>query len=82
MCFPLIFKTRFRKFLKFPKSILALFYVGIKMMLKTQTYPSSNPVKLLDDRAILYQKSAKNIQLTIVEGTHEMLNKVVLENLE
>jgi dienelactone hydrolase len=48
-------------------------------MLKTQTLPAQNPPKTIDNRAILYQKSSKKITLTIFEGTHEMLQKVVLE---
>ena len=53
------------------------------LMLKTQAFSNSNQktTTLLDDRAILYQKSSKNIQLTIFEGTHEILIKVVLEQL-
>ncbi|MEZ4902494.1 MAG: prolyl oligopeptidase family serine peptidase [Spirosomataceae bacterium] len=49
------------------------------VMLKTQTFSTPSTPKMLGDRAILYQKSAKNITLTIFEGTHEILNKVVLE---
>ncbi len=49
-------------------------------LLKTQSYPTSTPPKL-DDRAILYQRAAKNISLTVFEGSHEMLQKVVLERL-
>ena len=51
-------------------------------LLKTQTFPASNPPKMLGDRAILYQKSAKHIQLTVFEGTHEILYNVVLERLK
>lgn len=47
-------------------------------MLKTQTFPTKKPVKSIDNRAILYQKKSKNITLTIFEGTHEILGKVVL----
>ncbi|MDP1817393.1 MAG: alpha/beta fold hydrolase [Leadbetterella sp.] len=54
----------------------------LSIMLKTRTSPSSKTFKLLGKRDILYQKSSKNIQLTVFEGTHEMLSKVVLENLE
>ena len=50
-------------------------------MLKTQSFSNAKTPNLLDDRAILYQKSSKNIQLTIFEGTHEILIKVVLEQL-
>ncbi len=51
-------------------------------LLKTQTFPCSKPPKMLGDRAILYQKSAKHIQLTIFEGTHEILYNEVLGRLE
>ena len=51
------------------------------LMLKTQTYPTKNPLKTVDNRAILYQKSSKNITLTIFEGTHEILKNVALEQL-
>ena len=47
--------------------------------------PTSGKGKLLGkplgDRAILYQKTSKRITLTIFEGTHEMLNKVVLDKI-
>ncbi len=52
----------------------------LSTLLKTQAFPNVHSAKKLDDRAILYQKSAKNIQVTIFEGTHEMLTKVVLES--
>ena len=52
------------------------------IMLKSQTFATQPSPKLLDNRAILYQKSAKNITLTIFEGTHEMLQKVALEVIE
>lgn len=51
-------------------------------MLKTQTFPVQSPAKMIDDRAILYQKQSKNITLTIFEGSHEMLQKVVLGLIE
>lgn len=51
------------------------------VMLKTQTFPTEKTPTMLGDRAILYQKSSKNIQLTIFEGTHEILTKVFLEQL-
>ena len=60
-------------------------YVSIKdanVMLKTQAFSVQPSPKLLDNRAILYQKSAKNVTLTIFEGTHEMLQKVVLEVID
>ena len=52
------------------------------IMLKTQIFPTQPSPKLLDNRVVLYQKSAKNITLTIFEGTHEMLNKVALEVID
>ncbi|HAK77013.1 MAG TPA: peptidase [Runella sp.] len=51
-------------------------------LVKTQTFPVGTAPAQLDDRTILYQKSTKNISLTIFEGTHEMLQKVVLEKIE
>lgn len=51
-------------------------------MLKTQSFPVGNSPNLLGDRAILHQKSIKNISLIIFEGTHEILPKVVLEKLD
>ncbi len=48
-------------------------------MLTTQTFPAQLPAKLIDKRVILYQKTAKNITLTIFEGIHEILNDVALE---
>ncbi|WP_428665960.1 alpha/beta hydrolase family protein [Runella sp.] len=51
-------------------------------MLKTQTFPTSNPPEMIGDRAILYQKSSKKITLTIFEGTHEILKNVALELVE
>lgn len=50
-------------------------------LLKTQTFPVSGTPNQLGDRAILYQKVSKNISLTIFEGTHEILNQVVLEKI-
>ncbi|MFN8347654.1 MAG: prolyl oligopeptidase family serine peptidase [Spirosomataceae bacterium] len=47
-------------------------------LLNTQTYPVSGTPQRLDDRVILYRKNAKNVTLTIFEGTHEMLQKTVL----
>lgn len=48
-------------------------------MLQTQSFPTKNSVKKIDNRAILYQKSSKKITLTIFEGTHEILKNVVLD---
>jgi len=51
------------------------------VLLKTQSFPAQSPPKMIDNRAILYQKSAKNITLTIFEGKHEILQNVVLDRL-
>lgn len=40
-------------------------------LLKTQTFPAQIPAKTIENRAILYQKSSKNITLAIFEGKHE-----------
>lgn len=48
-------------------------------LIKTQSFPNIRNNKSLGDRAILYQKSSEKITLTIFEGTHEMLNKAVLD---
>ncbi len=48
-------------------------------MLKTQSFPVKKPVKKIDSRAILYQKSSKKITLTIFEGTHEILKNIALD---
>ena len=51
-------------------------------LLKTQSFPTSKTPQTLGDRAILYQKTSKNIRLTVFEGTHEILNEVVLEKIQ
>lgn len=51
-------------------------------LLKTQTFPTSKTPQTLGDRAILYQKTSKNIRLTVFEGTHEILNEVVLDKIQ
>jgi predicted peptidase len=48
-------------------------------MLKTQSFPLKKPIKKIDNRAILYQKSSKKITITIFEGTHEILKNVALD---
>ena len=48
------------------------------ILIKTQSFINKKKYKPLGDRAIVYQKTSKMISLTIFEGTHEMLNKVVL----
>lgn len=52
------------------------------IMLKTQTFPSKKPAKLIDNRAIIYQKSSQKIRLIIFEGTHEILRNVALDLIE
>jgi len=49
------------------------------IMLKTQSFPLKKPIKKIDNRAILYQKSSKKITITIFEGTHEILKNVALD---
>ncbi len=49
------------------------------IMLQTQAFPAQAPANMIGNRAILYQKSSKNITLTIFEGTHEILKDVALE---
>ena len=51
------------------------------IMIKTQSFPNKKQYKPLGDREIVYQKTSKKITLTIFEGTHEMLNKVVLDRI-
>jgi dienelactone hydrolase len=49
------------------------------ILLKTQTFTPQKTPKNLGNRAILYQKTSKNINMTVFEGTHEILNDVALE---
>jgi hypothetical protein len=51
-------------------------------MLDTQTFPVSDTTKKIAGKVIYYQKSAKNITLTIFEGGHDMLSKQALEYIE
>lgn len=51
-------------------------------MVKTQSIPTLNPNNKIGDRVIHYQKSAKNIMLTVFEGGHDMLAKQALEYIE
>ena len=51
-------------------------------MLQTQSFPTKKPVKTIDNRAVLYQKSSKKITLTIFEGTHEILKNVALDLID
>lgn len=52
------------------------------IMLKTQTFPSLNIKKAIDDRIIHYQKSSKNFTLTIFEGGHEILRDAALDLID
>jgi len=54
----------------------------LKFMLEEQTFPSSNSANKIGNRAIYYQKSTKNVTLTIFDGGHEMLSKQALEYIE
>jgi len=51
-------------------------------MVKTQSIPTPNTSKKLGDRAIHYQKSAKEITLTVFEGGHDLLAKQAVEYIE
>ena len=53
----------------------------MELMLKTRSFPAQNPVEKLGDRAILYKKTARNIGITVFEGTHEILYGEVLGGL-
>jgi dipeptidyl aminopeptidase/acylaminoacyl peptidase len=50
-------------------------------LISTQNFIKSGINKKIDDRQIHFQKSAKNITLTIFEGGHEILSNVALELL-
>lgn len=51
-------------------------------MLKTQTFPTQNSPRTIENRAILYQKTSKKITLTIFEGTHEILKSAALDAID
>jgi pimeloyl-ACP methyl ester carboxylesterase len=51
-------------------------------MVKTQSIATSNPNNKIGDRVIHFQKSAKNIMLTVFEGGHDMLSRQALEYIE
>jgi dipeptidyl aminopeptidase/acylaminoacyl peptidase len=53
-----------------------------KRMLDTQTFPVSDTTKKIGGKMIYYQKSAKNVMITIFEGGHDMLSKQALEYIE
>lgn len=50
-------------------------------LLRTQSFPATNPPKTIGHRAILYQKTANRIRLTLFEGTHEILTDVALAEI-
>lgn len=51
-------------------------------ILLTQTFPSPDNPKKLNDRMIYYQKSSEKIMLTIFEGGHEILSEQALEYID
>ena len=51
-------------------------------MVDTQTFPVSDTIKKIGGKLIYYQKSSKNIMLTIFEGGHDMLSKQAIEYIE
>ena len=53
-----------------------------KRMLDTQKFPTSDTAKKLADRIIYYQKSSKNVMLTIFDGGHEILSQQAVEYIE
>ncbi|MES2373047.1 MAG: alpha/beta fold hydrolase [Bacteroidota bacterium] len=60
-------------------------YVSIqdeKTMLDTQTFPVSDTSKRIAGKLIYYQRSSKNVALTIFEGGHDMLSRQALEYIE
>ncbi len=52
-----------------------------KIMISTQNFIRSGVAKKMDNRLIHYQKTAKNISITIFEGGHEILRNVALDLL-
>jgi hypothetical protein len=53
-----------------------------KRMLETQTFPVSDTTRKINGKLIYYQKSSKNVMLTIFEGGHDILSKQALEYIE
>ena len=53
-----------------------------KQMLDKQTFPVSDTTRKIDGKIIYYQKSSKNVTLTIFEGGHDILSKQALEYIE
>jgi poly(3-hydroxybutyrate) depolymerase len=53
-----------------------------KRMVDTQKFPVADTSKKLANRMIDYQKSSRNIMLTIFEGGHELLSQQALEYIE
>ena len=52
-----------------------------ELMLKTRSFPVTQPSKNIGDRVILYQKMARNIGFTVFEGTHEILYEEVFAGM-
>jgi poly(3-hydroxybutyrate) depolymerase len=50
--------------------------------LLTRTFPVPDTTKKIAGKLIYYQKSTKNVMLTIFEGGHDMLSRPALEYLE
>ncbi len=53
-----------------------------KRMMDTETFPVPDTTKKIDGKIIYYQKSSKNVMLTIFEGGHDILSKQALEYIE
>lgn len=53
-----------------------------KTMLDSQTFPVSDTSKRIAGKVIYYQKSSKNVTLTIFEGGHDMLSRQAVEYIE
>jgi len=53
-----------------------------KEMLDTQAFPVMDTARRIDGKIIYYQKSSKNVMLTIFDGGHDMLSKQALEYIE
>jgi len=51
-------------------------------MLDTQAFPVSDTTRKIDGKIIYYQKSSKNVMLTVFDGGHDILSKQALEYIE
>jgi len=54
----------------------------LKILINTQSFPSSNNYNKIGNSIIHYQKVSRNSMLTIFEGGHDMLSKQALEYIE